>query len=195
MSDVIANEPMTIAYGEITIDVATMPTKSLLAMVKRGVAHYLGNEQAAKVTSWKESFQTENKREATDDEIAAKKAEFTASALEALNKGEVGHSTRGPRGTALETVMRAIALERATTLLGNAKLKMPSKDEKVTFPNGQAFTRQELIDRQIAFEKSSKPVAMFGGKTVREAAEAKMKEIERAKARAAADPGGIEGLY
>ena len=182
---VTTTSPTLVTYGEISFELDALPAKSLLAMVKRGVGHYLGNEQASKLTTWKEARETETGVPPTEEAIAQAKSGFQSDALAKLLAGEVGHSVRGPRGTAVDTVIRQIALERATKLLADAKLKMPVKDEVITTPAGATYTRAQLIQRQIDAEKGSKAVTVFGGKTVREAAEAKMRELDRAKAKSA----------
>ena len=160
-----------------------------MAFIRRGVAHYLGNEQASKVTGWK-AKRAEEGNPANDAEVAAFQADCISAALKAAYDGTMGSSVRGPRGTALETVMRQIALGRVRVLLGNAGLSVPKKaEDSVAFANGDSFTLAQLVKRQIEAEPGSKSVTFFGNKTVQAEAEAKMKADERAKAKAAEAKG------
>ena len=73
---------MQVTYGTHTLDFTKLPAKSLEAMLKRGVTHFLGNEQASKVSGWKARFVETEKREPNDDEVAEVKSAYIAKALE-----------------------------------------------------------------------------------------------------------------
>lgn len=135
-----------IEYGPHKIDVDTVPAANLTALIRRGLAHYLGNEQASKVTS---HFDGE---EATDDAKAAFKVECVAKAIDVLLNGVMGAGRIGvPRGTAIETVVRQMAVKEVIANLKHNKLAMPKKaEDTVTFNAGQAnerkLTRTQLVD-------------------------------------------------
>jgi hypothetical protein len=148
-----------ITYGTTVLETADFAPASIDAMIRRGVSHFLGNEQASKVVGWMES---EAKRRAgegataeqiaaampTDEEKAAKKAEFVAAAIEALKAGTVGASVRGPRVEPIEAAKLAIAKAEVTSILRAAGVKVPKADEKVTL-GGDQFTVAELVARRL----------------------------------------------
>lgn len=166
-----------VTYGEHTIDLSTLPTVSLDSLIRKGLAHYLGNEQASKVTEWKKqavakavqaakglddagmkalladpAFYTEVSKGLgpNDAEVAAYKFDCIRNAVQALVDGKVGVGGSRPRGTALETVMRDIAEKEVRAVLKANNLTMPSGDKELEFADGTRHTRKGLIDRRLA---------------------------------------------
>lgn len=137
----------TISYGDIKVDFNTVPAASLEAVLRRGVAHFLGNEQASKVAS-----HFADQPDATAEAKATFKAECIANALKALSDGTVGASNRGPRGSTIDTVIRGLAEKEVKAILKANGLTMPSGDKVIEFANGDKLTRAQLIDRRIAKE-------------------------------------------
>lgn len=140
----------TLTYGDVTVDTSTLPPASIDALLRRGLSHYLGNEQASKLTSWKES---EEGKTASDAQVSTKKAELIAGAMRALHEGTVGTRTFGPRGTALETLEREVAWERLSPMLA----KVPGYKASVFKDGGKLhitgrgdLTKAELIAAYIA---------------------------------------------
>lgn len=139
-----------ITYDGNEIDFDSLPAASQVALVTRGVTHFLGNEQASKVSGWAKKIVEDGGEEPADDEKKAKKAEFVAAALEALRAGTVGSRTSaGPRATPFESALRAIAKEEVVNLLRQNKIKVPTKDSTISF-KGEDLTMEQLIARRIA---------------------------------------------
>jgi predicted phosphoribosyltransferase len=63
--------------------------------------------------------------------------------------GELGISTRKPRVDPVEAAALAIAKREVTEKLRGAGLKVPKKDERVAFANGDSFTMDELVARRL----------------------------------------------
>jgi GH24 family phage-related lysozyme (muramidase) len=135
----------TITYGAHTIDTATLPEVSILSLISKGLAHFLGNEQASKVTRWKKDNES-----ADEAAVAATLAQYQADALVQLAEGKVGIHASRPRGSALETIMREIAEKEVRMVLKQSNLTMPSGDKKLTFADGTELTRQDLLSRRLA---------------------------------------------
>ena len=131
-------------YGDHAIDTDKLPPQSVDALIRRGIAHFLGNEQASKVAS-----HFDEKPDATDAEKAAYKAECQKSAIEALLKGTVGANVRGPRGSQLETIVRQLAEKEVRDILKHNGLTMPSGDKVVEFASGEKLTKAVLINRRV----------------------------------------------
>lgn len=154
-----------VKYGEHTINLVEVPKGNIHALIRRGLAHYLGNEQASKVTS---HFGDE---EVTDEAKNAFKAECVTKAIEVLLNGVMGAGRMGvPRGTAIETVVRQMATKEVVANLKHNKLAMPKKaEDTITINAGQAnerkLTRNDLI---AAWVKKH-------GERLTKAAEAEMK--------------------
>lgn len=168
-------ELQPITYGTHTIDPAALPTKSVQALIARGIAHYLGNEQASKVASAFDGVEG-----VTDEQKSAKKAELQALAVKALVDGTIGTRAVGPRGSTVDTVMRALAKAEVIGILKHNKLSFPTGDKKVKFPDGTELSGADLIDRRIAKH----------GERLRKEAEVKMKADERKAAKEGEDLAG-----
>jgi hypothetical protein len=143
--------PLLITYGTRTLDFSTLPQASLVAMLRRGVSHYFGSEQASKVTAY---FDPEHddaaNRPDTKEARDAKKAEYQQAAYEALVAGTVGVSVRGPQVDPISTIINRLAKEEIRTILAGMKLKYPAKaDDVIELPNGDKITGPQLIARRL----------------------------------------------
>lgn len=147
----MTNPDLIIKYGERTLDFNSLPSASLVAMVRRGVSHYFGSEMASKVTAYfdPEHDDAENRQD-TPENRAAKKAEFQANAYDSLVAGTVGVSVRGPTVDPITTIIHRLAKAEIKTTLGTFKLKWPAKaDDTVTLPDGSKVTGAQLIARRL----------------------------------------------
>jgi hypothetical protein len=170
---------MQVQYGTHSLDFTSLPPKSLEAMLKRGVTHFLGNEQAAKVTNWKKKFVEEHGAEPGEDELQAKKAEYVIAALAALNEGTVGTASRGPAIDPLDAEMERLAKAEINDIIKKAGAKFSGKgdDRKVTFGDGSSFTMDELIDRRLNNPDHAARIQKAAEKALKE----KAKAVEAAK--------------
>lgn len=142
---------MIVKYGDFECDFSKLPPASLVAMLRRGVSHYFGSEQASKVVAYfnPEHEDAENRpdsKEARD----AKKAEFQKVAYDALVAGTVGVSVRGPSVDPISAIINRLAKAEVKTILGTFKLKWPAKaDDTVELPDGSKVTGAQLIARRL----------------------------------------------
>lgn len=141
-------------YGKFEIDSTKLPEASIEALVRRGISHLLGNEQAAKVSkssAWFTKFQKENGREPNEAEIETKKAEAQAAAFTQLLNGEIGQNMHGPRLDPVTAMVRTLAKAAIVATLKGANISVPKgMDIKIAFRNGTAWTMDELIERRLA---------------------------------------------
>jgi hypothetical protein len=142
MSDVIT-------YGDHEINVKSLPEVSVHALLRRGLSHFLGNEQASKVTAWAKRFEEENKREATEEEKAKAKADYIAAALTALNEGTVGNVVRGPKVDPITARVQKLAKKEVLDILKAQSIKAPKGDEVITFGNGETRTMEQMVSKRI----------------------------------------------
>lgn len=143
---------MIVTYGEHTLDFSVLPPKSLEAMLKRGVSHFLGNEIASKVSTRKKKHAADNAgAELSADEAVALRNEFTTNALAALSAGTVGTASRGPAADPVDAEAERIAWSEVQLVLKSNNIKASGKgDERVwEFANGAKFSKDELIERRI----------------------------------------------
>lgn len=166
----------SVTYGDITLDFATLPHASKMAMLKRGTAHYFGNEynsavlsrevsaicanhdaevQKANRTKWDGMSTEERKvhlkafREGRADEAQAIRASEMAEFVKDLAEGKVGVSVRGPSVDPLTAIMQRLAKARVVNILKANKIAVPKKaDDKVTL-GGTEYTMAQLITRQM----------------------------------------------
>ena len=185
-------ETLKITYGTHEFDFAALPVQSLTAMVKRGLTHYLGSEQASKVTRDKAQYQDDNAgAEMSEADINAAKAEYVASAIAALQAGTVGTSTRGPSLDPVEAEVARIAKAEINTVLkaNGATFKKVGEGDTakrvVTFANGDAFTMAELVERRLA---------AHGERIRKEAEKAVKKASEQAAKSKVASAGSVADL-
>lgn len=178
-----------ITYGDHSLDFDTLPEKSLMAMLSRGVTHYLGSEQASKVgpnSSWFGKFEKDNKRKPTEDELKAQKAANLAKAIEALVAGNVG-STRGPKTDPIEAEMERIAQREVWDILAGMdmckKNKRPKDDDTFEFPD-VTYTFAEMVDRRIDAEVLPEHEARIRKEATKKV-EAELKKREKAREAAA----------
>lgn len=163
-----------ISYGTYTLDFSKFPAQSALAMLKRGVTHYLGNEQAAKVSNRKAKYLARTKVEAADDEVAAWKEEFVQAAIAALADGTVGMATRGPSVDPVEAHMERIAKAEISNILKTSGTKFTGKgeDRKIKAANGEEFTMDTLVERRLANPDHGGRIRKEAEKAVKNAAKA-----------------------
>lgn len=142
---------MVIKYGERELDFDKLPKASLVAMLRRGVSHYFGSEQASKVVAWFNPEHDEaESRPDTPENRATKKAEFQSAAYDALVAGTVGVSVRGPSVDPISAIINRLAKAEVKTILGTFKLKWPAKaDDTVELPDGSKVTGAQLIARRL----------------------------------------------
>lgn len=190
----------TYEYADNTIDFSKVPQPSIEALLSKGVTHFLGNEQASKVTAWKTKVTDERAAEAkkngteatplTEAEIEAKKNEFVTKALQAIYDGEIG-AGRGPRLDPVEREFRSLVdAHIANTLAGNGikfpkGRKLPGDDETIQFANGQTRTLEQMREN----------VSKTHGDRLRKDAEKRVADIAKkaAQAKAAAEKAAAAG--
>lgn len=141
---------MLVTYGDQTLDFTKLPPKSLEAMLKRGVSHFLGNEVASKVSTRKKKAEADG-APLGEDEAVALRGEFLTAALAALHEGTVGTATRGPAADPVDAEADRIAWGEIQTILksNGSKSEGKGEDRVWKFANGQSFTKDELIERRL----------------------------------------------
>lgn len=177
---------MEIKYNEHIIDTDALPAASIAAMLKRGLTHYLGNEQAAKVTNVKKAWaKAHNGADMPEDEIDAKRDELVAAAVAALESGTVGIGVRGPRIDPVEKIMESKAEAEVVAILKSHKLatKKP-EDEDVFTLGGVEYTFADLVERRVTKE----------GDRLRADAEAEVARRKAAKAERDAAAKQVAGV-
>lgn len=183
------NTNLVLKYGDFTADFNTLPETSLVGMLRRGFAHYMGSECASKVTG---HFKEENLPEGESDTPEARdayKAQVQAEAFAKLVAGTVGVSTRGPAVDPVETIARRLAKAEIIPILKKSGLAWPKKiEDVVSFPDGRTLTGAALIDRRLAHAEHGPRLAKEAAKV---AAEAARKAAKAAKDAEGEDLGGL----
>lgn len=148
-----STNPLLVTYGPHQFDFATLPQTSMVAMLRRGVAHFMGSEQASKVTGqFKPDAEGKTKSDLPDTEEnrAAALAEFQAKAYDAMLAGTVGVSVRGPSVDPISKIIDRLARKEVRDVLTANGVKPPKKaDDIVTMPDGQKFTMDQLVARRL----------------------------------------------
>ena len=174
-----------ITYGAFVIpDAYELPMQSLVALVTSGLAHKLGNEVAAKVSGFKSTADAAGVLP-TDEQVASFKAAKQAEMFASLLSGEAMASARGPRGTAVETVMRKIATDELVARFKALGKSLPTGDKTIvltgTDGTTEAVTRTMLVDRRTAAHSDR----------LRKEAEAKIAADRKRAEKAVAGAGGV----
>lgn len=197
-----ANRDMSVTYGDINLDFATLPHASVMAMLKRGTAHYFGNEynsavlsrevaaivanddaevQKANRTKWDGMSTEERKvhlkafRENRADEAAAIRASEMAEFVRDLNEGKVGVSVRGPSVDPLTAIMQRLAKARVVNILKANKIAVPKKNDDKVSLGGTEYTMPQLIERQFAKPEVKAEIEREAKKALAEQAKAAKK--------------------
>lgn len=150
----MTTETTTFKYGTFEIDRSKLPATSDEAMFRRGLSHYLGSEQASKVTGmFKPDAEGKIKAEVADtaENRAEMLAAFQAKAIDALLAGTVGVSTRGPTIDPVSKHVQRLAKAEVFNILTKNGVKTPKKAEDViTTPDGGKYTMEQLVSRRLA---------------------------------------------
>lgn len=155
---------------EHQIATGTLPQSSLDALLRRGLQHFLGNEQAAKVSGAKakraEEVASRAKLIAANDPAAVTagplaphtEAElsdlangFIQAALATMTEGTMGQG-RGPAAPKVDPLtaaMNAIALRHVRVLM-KANDLTANKQGEVKFANGTTLTLADMTARRLA---------------------------------------------
>lgn len=194
------NNPMLITYGDYKLDFAALPQTSLVAMLRRGVSHYLGSEQASKVTGYFDpDREDENKMDDTPENRAKVKAEYVAKAIDALLAGTVGVSVRGPTVDPITVIVRRLARAEVINILKANGVKPPKKATDIIKTSGGDFTLEQFIDRRldptIPSGMDKKSGVSHHDRLTRDAKKIAAEQAKKAeKAAEAAKEAGIEAL-
>ena len=142
---------MIIKYGERELDFNKLPQASLVAMLRRGVSHYFGSEQASKVTAYfSPEHDDADNRQDTPEARAVKKAEFQTNAFDALVAGTVGVSVHGPSVDPISAIINRLVKAEVKAVLATFKLKWPAKaEDTVELPDGSKVTGAQLVARRL----------------------------------------------
>lgn len=192
-------------YGDITRDPGKLPASSAAALMARGFAHLLGNEQASKVVTRIRNaivdsanagkLETEHRKvdSVTRDEVQAFRAanaeiinawnaEAVGAALKELDEGTLGvRAAGGPRVDPVTQAMNSAARAEVITTLKANGIKVPKGDEVVTFGNGETRTMPQMIAKRLEVhgerlrKEAEKAVADAARKRAKIEAEAKGK--------------------
>jgi len=133
----ITNE--MVFYGDIEVSLGSLPTASIVVLAQRGFSHVMGNEVSSKVNTWK------GKNEgATADDIADITLHYRNEFIAKLTDGLMGVRVGTSRGTALDTIINAVTIEKARAIL-KGKATLPAKnDAKIKNVKGNP-TREEFL--------------------------------------------------
>lgn len=160
-----------ITYAGIEVDFDALPAVSQRALALRGLTHFLGNEQASKVSGKaKAALIAEPSVVLGDDEKAELLKGFRETALNALLEGTIGvrESNGEPAMNPVEKAARAIAWAEVADVLKKNNLKQPKGEETIEV-NGTTFTRKGLIDRRLNDPKHADRIQKAAEKEVRDA--------------------------
>lgn len=194
---------MQLTYGKHTIDFSALPETSQIALARRGLAHFLGNEQASKVAAYfdpdRKVPEDETRLPDNEENREVVKADFQAKAIDALLAGTVGVSTRGSGVDPLETEIERLAKAEIKALLADSGVKAPKKAADTVTIGGQAFTMEQLVARRL---DPTGPAGKAKDGTIHlERLTKEAEKVLKAKAKAAADKakaaremGGAESL-
>ena len=154
VADTAADAPIEVyGFKFSSADMAAWPQSSMLALVTRGLRHLLGNEVAATVSMAKAKGLAANPpAPMSDDDVAKLTNESRAAKMVAIAEGTLfrGRAAGAPRATPIEAVMNKIILDDIAIKLKSAGKTLPTGDKTVVLPNGEQYTRAQLVARAIA---------------------------------------------
>jgi len=134
---------MIVKYGDsYEIDTDSLPEASVTALLQRGVNHYFGNEQAAKVSNARKKAEADGE-EMTDDESEKLLAGFRDDAYQALLEGTIGTRAGGPKLRGLDKFVFDVAVSELRAVAAKRNAKWPSG-------KGAAEKVAKLVDAWLA---------------------------------------------
>ena len=175
-----------ITYGAFETEIEALPAASIVALVKRGLSHYMGNEQAAKVSAVKSARKDSGEPELSPDEISAMLAERRKSAWDVLLAGTIGaQRAAGPRASVdpLEAMKHRVAREQVVERLRQAGLKTPKGDATVKFANGVEKTMADMIAKRLEVDADG----------IEKEAKKRLAEAKRRQDAIAKQAAGVDG--
>lgn len=188
---------MTIySCGTLEIDGDKLAATSIQSLIKKGLNHFLGNEQSAKTgpsSKWYKDHVKDSGAEPTDEQVDAALAEFRKGAIEALYAGTVGVSSRGPKVDPMTAALQHFARESVKETLVASGIKIPKGNEQVTFADGTVRTMAEMIQKRIDSPKFGPAIADAAKKKIADDVKRVKKAQEAAKA-LAENPPTVEAL-
>lgn len=176
-------EPFAIDVNGTAIDVLALPDTSIRAMLSRGLTHFFGSEVASRVKARTDKFAEDNKESGLkwgDDEIAQEKKTVLGEFVTKLLDGSVGVRAVGITVDPVETLIARKARKSVEDTLRANGIKVPKKDEPVTFPNGTTKTMADMIAARLV--ATNKATGKVYGDEFRKEAEAEVKRQAKAKA-------------
>jgi len=181
-----------VTYGDFVIATDKLSDTNLAAIVRRGVAHYLGNEQASKTaptSKWYKDWQeAHNGTSPDEDTIAAQKAADQKAAYDRLLNGEIGSGPRAAPVDPVEKILERLVLAEIKTKLAAIGLKPPKGDAVITFKDGSTRTIDQMRENVLA--RDGDRLRKMAAKQVADA----KRESDRAKAAAEAAMSGAGDL-
>lgn len=174
-----ANRAGTFNY---TLDIPSVPTQSIKALIARGLSHVLGNEAMSRAAG---RYEAEAKRlevaELSDEQKEAMVATARAEMVDAIVNGTLGVRTEGEaRVTPLEAMCVRLAkvaiveqLKKATPPIAFPKAVKDGPVPTITI-GGVAVTMDDLVTRRLAHDTF--------GPAIRKAAETAIRQEEKRKA-------------
>jgi hypothetical protein len=155
-----------LTYNDITRDEGKLPEASRNALLARGFAHFLGNEQASKVTSRIRQAivegtdanasdvtreQVEGFRTSHPDRVSAIAQACLAEALKALDEGTIGTRTSsgGKPVDPVQAEVNRLAKDKIMVILKANGIKIPKGEGTITH-NGKELAMADLVAAQIA---------------------------------------------
>lgn len=157
MPNTITLTDVVVSYGDHEFSVGELPHASVVALIHRGMTHFLGNEQSSKVTAWKKAQEkgtdTVAGRVPSDDEIDTYRDSKVDAAIAALRAGTIGvRESSGPKASPREGIVRDIAKLEVIAILIERKLvkegtKAVKNDKGFAFGD-QTVTFETLVDRR-----------------------------------------------
>lgn len=171
-----------LAYNEHSIDLKKIPEVSLVALARRGLVHYLGNEQSAKVSNAKKA-----KEEAGEEfDAEAFKSALVAEAVKAIHAGQIGQGNRGPTKDPLQAAIEAVTRASVVETLKANGIKTPKGEETITI-GGQVRTLAQMMVNRYARDK----VAIDKEANKRVEDQKKRDAVAKAKAQALREAGPV----
>lgn len=137
---------MKVTYNGVELDLGDIASDFNAKGIEYLLAYGFAQSLQDSVAGVKKEMKDEG---ASDDEIATAIKETMQERANAIASGTVGHRVVGPRGSAIETVMRQVALAELTAAFKKKNAKLPKAKDTVTV-GGKPFTRTELVAAYVA---------------------------------------------
>lgn len=121
-----------VKWGDLSLDLSTVPQATVIALAQRGFTHVLGNEVASSVSGMKKETNEDGSAKYSESELEAFANTKRQEKIAAMVAGTLGVRVGGGvRPTGIDKLIRDIVIAELRAIAVAKKAKLPTKSEEL----------------------------------------------------------------